>query len=281
MFSFKIKGTAEMSKIKPVYAIFPNGIPYLKFGSGDKKMLVLQGGPGNMLQEGFGFKMFAKPFFIFIKEYTVFFVTRKSDLTENYTTKDMSDDYANLIQEEFNGKVDVMIGISYGGFIIQHFAVDYPDMCDHFIIAMATYKGSEEGLEFDYQYAKYISEGKSGKAMATIPNVFIPNKILRVLLKPLFYIFGLFMKPKSDTFAQDILVEAKAEIEHNTKDRLSEIKKPTLILCGDKDYYMPLEFLKEMEELIPNATLKIYTGKGHNIVTSKKFSQDIAEFITR
>ena len=102
-----------MSKIKPIDDISSNGIPYLKFGSGKKTMLVFQGGPGNMLQKGFGFKMFAKPFFAFTDDYTVFFVTRKSGLHENYTTVDMSNDYATMIQEEFNGKVDVVIGISY------------------------------------------------------------------------------------------------------------------------------------------------------------------------
>ena len=270
-----------MSKIKLVDDIFQNGIPYLKFGSGDKIMIVFQGGPGNELPKGFGFKMFAKPFFVFTQEYTIYFVTRKSGLPENYTTLDMSNDYATMIQQEFNGKVDVIIGASFGGFIIQHFIADFPEMSDYFIIAMASYKGSDEGMKFDYEYAKYVSEGKTGKAFATIPTVFISNRIMRVFLKPLFYLFGLFMKPKSDTYAQDILIEAKAEVEHNSKDRLSEIKKPTLILCGDNDYYMPLNYLKEMEQLIPNAILKIYSGKGHNIITSKQFTQDIAEFITK
>lgn len=270
----------EMSKIKPIDDISSNGIPYLKFGSGKKTMLVFQGGPGNMLQKGFGFKMFAKPFFAFTDDYTVFFVTRKSGLHENYTTVDMSNDYATMIQEEFNGKVDVVIGISYGGFIIQHFAADYPEMSDYFIIAMATYKGSDEGVKFDFEYAKYISEGRPGKAMSTIPTVFIPNRFIRFLLRPLFHLFGSLMKPKSDTYAQDILIEAKAEIEHNSKDRLSEIKKPTLILCGDNDYYMPLNYLKEMEQLMPNAILKIYAKKGHNIITSRQFTQDIADFIS-
>ena len=233
-----------------------------------------------MLQKGFGFKMFAKPFFAFVQDYTIYFVTRKSGLNVNYSTLDMSNDYATMIRDEFNGKVDVIIGISYGGFIIQHFAADYPEMSDFFIIAMASYKGSEEGVKFDYEYAKYISEGKPGKAMSTIPTVFIPNRIMRFLLKPLFYLFGSFMKPKSDTYAQDILIEAKAEIEHNSKDRLSEIAKPTLILCGDKDFYMPLDYLKEMEHLIPNVILKIYADKGHNIVTSKQFSRDISKFIS-
>ena len=269
-----------MSKIKPLHDIFSNGIPYLRFGSGKKNMIVMQGGPGNMLQKGFGFKMFAKPFFAFTEEYTVYFVTRKSGLPENYTTLDMSKDYATMIQKEFNGKVDVTIGISYGGFIIQHFAADYPEMSDYFIIAMASYKGSDEGIKFDLDYAKYMSEGKPGKAFSTIPTVFISNRFMRFLLRPLFYLFGLFMKSKSDTYAQDILIEAKAEAEHNTKDRLSEIKKATLILCGDNDYYMPLNYLKEMEQLIPNAILKIYANKGHNIITSKQFTQDIADFIS-
>jgi pimeloyl-ACP methyl ester carboxylesterase len=268
-----------LSKIKPIYNIFSNGIPYLKFGSGKKIMIVFQGGPGNMLQEGLGFRMSAKPYFTFTQDFTIYFVSRKSSLSENYTTLDMSNDYATMINQEFNGKVDVIIGISFGGFIIQHFAADFPEMSDYFIIAMATYKGSDEGMQFDLNYAKYISEGKPGKAFSTIPTVFISNRFMRFLLRPLFYFFGSFMKLKGETYGQDTLIEAKAEANHNARDRLREIKKPILILCGDNDYYMPLKYLKEMEQLIPEAILKIYANKGHNILTSKQFTKDIAEFI--
>ena len=76
-------------------------------------------------------------------------------------------------------------------------------------------------------------------------------------------------------------VEVKAEANHDTKDRLKEITKPTFVICGDKDYFVPFNHLKEMEQLIPNATVKIYEGEGHNIVNNNRFTRDIAIFIKK
>lgn len=269
-----------MSKVTPQYGIFSDGIPYAKFGIGEKKMVVFQGGPGNEIQRGFAFQMFAKPFVSFCEEYTIFFVTRKSALSKGYTTRNMSDDYARMIEQEFNGKVDVLIGISYGGFIIQHFAVDYPEMADYFIVAMASYKGSEKGMDFDMEFASNISKGKPAKAYCSFPKVLISNAVLRFLVRPFFFFMGAFAKPpKRESYFDDIVIEAQAEVAHNTKERLPEIKQSILILCGNRDYYMPLEYLLEMEQLIPNAKLKLYPNKGHNITTDKQFPKDIADYI--
>ena len=59
-----------MNKIKPSYSIFPNGIPYAKIGAGKKIMLVFQGGLVNEIPKGSAFTMFAKPFYMFLREYT-------------------------------------------------------------------------------------------------------------------------------------------------------------------------------------------------------------------
>ena len=271
----------KMSKIKPFYSIFSNGIPYAKIGSGKKVMLVLQGGLVNEIPKGSAFTMFAKPFYMFLQEYTIYFVTRKSGLAENYSTLDMANDYANLITEEFDGNVAVIVGISFGGYIAQYVAIEHPEMCNYFVIVMASYKCSDKGAKFVLEYSRYMNEGKSGKAFSTISNVFIPNKIIRFFLKPFFYIFGSFMKPTSESFKQDLAVEVKAEANHDTKDQLKEITKPTLVICGDKDYFVPFNHLKEMEQLIPNATVKIYEGEGHNIVNNNRFTRDIAIFIKK
>jgi len=60
-------------------------------------------------------------------DYTVYVVLRKPGLPHGYTLKDMADDYAAMIREEFGGPIDV-IGVSTGGSIVQHFAADHPDL---------------------------------------------------------------------------------------------------------------------------------------------------------
>ncbi len=270
-----------MSKIKPIYGIFSDGIPHIRFGSGEKTIIVFLGGPGNELPKGIEFKMYSKSFIPFMKDYTIYLVTRKSGLHQNYTTLDMSNDYAEMIDHEFKGRVDVLVGISYGGLILQHFAVDHPDKSEYKIIAMATHIISKKGIELDLKFATYLSEGKKAKAYASISDVFASKGLKKYFYKIMLFTSGLFMKnPKSKTFSDDVIIEAKAEESHNTKDRLSNITVPILILCGDKDFFNTKEDFEEMAQLIPKTILKVYPNKGHDIFSSKRFSNDILEFIS-
>jgi pimeloyl-ACP methyl ester carboxylesterase len=75
------------------------------------------------------------------------------------------------------------------------------------------------------------------------------------------------------------LIEARAEVTHDSVDNLKRIKVPVLILVGGNDFYFTSDSAEEMAALIPSATLKIYSGKGHEIMNDKRFGQDIAEFI--
>ena len=269
-----------MAKIKPVYGIFKNSIPYARFGEGDKILLLLSGGPGNEVSKGFIFNIMVKGLNPFVEEYTIYVVTRKSGLHEGYTTKGMSNDYAEMIKDEFGGKVDLIIGMSYGGVIAQHFAADHADLFKHIVIAMAAHKMSEEGKQIDIKFAELLSEGNVKSAYVTIADALYPPGSKRSFLKGLLWLAGSFAhKPESKTFSQDVLIEAKAEVEHDSIESLKKISVPVLILCGDKDFYFPSEYIKEMDSLISNSTLKFYENKGHEIIGDARFAKDILEFI--
>jgi len=236
-----------MAKIKPEYGIFKNSIPYACFGEGDKILLLLSGGPGNEVPKGFIFNTMVKGLIPFVEEYTIYVVTRKSGLHEGYTTKDMSNDYAEMIKDEFGGKIDLIIGMSYGGVIAQHFAADHADLFNHIVIAMAAHKISEEGKQIDIKFAEFLSTENIKSAYVTIADAIFPPGIKRKFSKGMLWLVGSFAhKPESKTFSQDILIEAKAEVEHDSTDSLKKITVPVLILCGDKDFYFPSEYIKEM-----------------------------------
>ena len=65
---------------------------------------------------------------------------------------------------------------------------------------------------------------------------------------------------------------------HDSKNRLAEIKAPTLVIGGDNDYYCPVELLRETAAGIPDARLVLYEGKGHMIM-GKKFDEDVIAFL--
>lgn len=269
-----------MGRGQAEYGTFKNGIPYAQLGEGEKKLLLFFGGPGNTIPHGFGLRAFTTGLRPLLKAYTVHLVTRKSGLAQGYTTRDMSDDYAELIRQAFGGHVDVVIGMSYGGLIAQHFAADHAALFDHVVIAMAAHKGSEAGEALDRRFAKLLSEGKGRAAYATLAEVMAPKGILKPLMTALLWLAGGSMLGEpSGTFADDVLIEAEAELAHDATDSLKRIEVPALILCGDEDVYFPRRYVEEMAEMIEHATLKFYEGKGHTIVTDPQFARDVLEYI--
>ncbi len=267
---------------KTTYGIFKNSIPYARVEGGKKNMLLFIGGPGNGIPHGMGFSVMISGLKPLLKEYTLYAVSRKSGLKDGYTTRMMSDDYAELIKQEFAGHLDLAVGISYGGIIAQHFAADHADLCDHIVIAMATHKPTDIGAKIDKEYAELVSQGKDRAAGVAISKALYPPGIMRGLMFAVMWVMGpAFIGEKSSTYSKDVLIEFKAEETFDSMDSLKRIKTPVLLLDGEKDIYFQAGSAKEMAEMIPNSTLIMYPGKGHEISDDEKFGEDILEFIAK
>ena len=65
------------------------------------------------------------------------------------------------------------------------------------------------------------------------------------------------------------------------KERLNEIKAPTLIFCGDSDIEYTADLVRGTAEGIPNAKVILYEGYGHGLAAKWKLIQnDVLEFLT-
>jgi pimeloyl-ACP methyl ester carboxylesterase len=256
--------------------VFSNGIQYVRFGKGDDTLLVFSGGPGSTLPSGFMLRVFGQ-FKHVSKSYVVYVLGRKSELPEGYTTRDMAEDYAAVIRDEFDGgPLDVM-GMSYGGLIAQHLAADHPELIRRLVIAMSCYRFSDEGNELDMRYAQLLSEGKKRAALKCLYPILDGGRIKKSILRFFMGYVGplLWSTPEHPS---DLLVEGKAEMAHDTKNRLAEIRAPTLVIGGDKDYYCPVERLRETAAGIPDSRLVLYEGKGH-MTMGKQFDEDVLAFL--
>ena len=271
-----------MAKTELIYAKFKNGVPYLRFGTGAQTLLFLVGGPGNILPVGYAASGFLRGMEGFEADYTIYLASRKSGLPEGYTTRNMADDYAELIREDFGGHVDVVIGYSFGGLILQHFAADHAGLCGHLVIGGAAHQVSAAALQIDLQYATLVSQGQDRDAMAARAAAVFTRGPLRRLLAAVLWVFGkVLMGPVDDTFRKDVLIEAQAEVNHAAIDSLKRIQVPVLIVCGADDFAFPLADVQAMAGMVPQATLKVYP-RGHSTVfLDKHFASDVREFTRR
>ena len=270
-----------MTKSELAHSTFATGIPYLRFGEGPKTMLFFAGGPGNLVPSGLGASGFVRGMRPFTFEYTIYLLTRKSGLSEGYTTKDMSDDYAELVHNQFGGHVDLVMGASYGGLIAQHFAADHPELFDRLVIVMSAHVVSDQAKRLDSRYAELISQRKDREAMALRAEAAFSG-LTRSVMAAILWLFGkTLLGTIDDTFRRDVVIEAQAEANHDAGDSLAQISVPVLIVGSTDDFAFPVSSVEEMARLIPGAQLKLYRGGHTAAFLDKRFVHDVREFTSR
>lgn len=274
---------SKHKKIKEKYTLetgnFEDRLPYARIGSKPNALINIEAlSFKHEPPSGFMIKRFVKSAEPFLEEHTVYLIGRKPNMPENYTFTDISSDYAKMIRREFQGPVNVM-GASTGGQIAHFLAADHPDVIQKLIIISAAYRVSVKGAEIEKRAAKYFEQGRYGKCLATIEELIFTSRITRAIAKFFTRLLGKFFIGKIE-YPNDFLTEIREDIEMNFKDRLGEIKAPTLIISGDLDIDYPAEFVRETAEGIPNAKLILYEGYGHGLAGKwNLLKNDILEFL--
>ncbi len=266
-----------MNKTYPSKGYFSkSGLAYNRLGKGPKPLIVFQG----LLMENKPTSESMINFYKFLgQEYTVFVVLRRPGLPKGCTLKDMAGDYSAMIREEFGqGPFDV-IGVSTGGSIVQHFAVDHPELVRRLIIHSSAYTLSEKARELQMQTARLAQAGRWTDAYRVITAALLPREgIWKTLSKPVLWLVPPLMAMGAPKDANDLVVTVEAEDVFNFKERLGEIKMPTLVAAGANDpFYNPTLF-RETAEGIPTARLILYEGMGHP-ASGRQFEKDVLEFL--
>ena len=200
------------------------------------------------------------------------------------------------IIEDLKGLMDFLniekahlAGWSMGGMIIQNFVLKYPERADKLVL-FSTNAGNQprdgtimlrdslikiyEERKTDpktafFQLAKFMHSTKFRKGMEKNPTEKIHGIITtEELIKD---------STENQTTPTDLKYLEEAIAEHNTIDRLYEIKHKTLIIVGSKDTLTPVMSNEQIHEKLPNSTLKIIQGAGHKVFFEQP--QEINPFV--
>ena len=269
---------------RAVSGIFPNGMAYARLGTGPKSLLFIRSGPGNVVPTGRLFTALSA-FWLgpFLKSgYTIWNVTRKQNMPKGYTVADMAEDYAGMIADELDGKVDLVIGEeAYGGMIGFCLAARHPDRFGHLAIMLAGYQVSEQGKALELDFARLMSEGRTSEAGALLVGFMAPDLRMPVGARVLGALLVRVMFGQTHrSFASDVMVEAEAVAAFDAREVLPQIPVPVLLIGCDRDFEFPKEVYEETARLIPDCTLRIYENKtGIQAGSDKRLPQDVLEFI--
>jgi pimeloyl-ACP methyl ester carboxylesterase len=267
---------------------FPNGMGYLRFGSGVRSLLWIpdpfhsghvepRGGPGGGVPKSGYLVMMTRMLRSFVESgYTIFLVGPKPNLPPGCTLADMAEDYAGLIVEEFGGKVDLVVGDSGGGMIGFCLAAQHPELFAHIAIVVAGHTQDEAYQAADLESARLNSAGRRTDAAAVMINAMFPGLRPPFVARLLASVMGRVLLPAG---SDDLVVAAEALSAFDGREILPTIPVPVLLVCGDRDKFVPKEVYEQTAELIPDCTLKLYEGKDHlGALFDKRTPGEILEF---
>ncbi len=199
--------------------------------------------------------------------------------TSAYTTAGMAEDAIALLDALDVERAHV-VGFSMGGAQAQEIAIRHPARVDRLVLCN-TYASSDPRGAAIFR-GRVLAREKLPLEDATrllLPWVyaradyerpaFIEDTVRSLLNEP--------YPQQLDSFRRQV----EATLAFDTRDRLSEIRAPTLLLFGEEDITTPLRFARELESGIPNATLRLVPGVGHGLPWShaEEFNSVVGEFL--
>ena len=250
---------------------------YICFGKGSRILVMLPGlGDGLRTVKGTAMPM-AMMYRCFGEDFTVYAFSRKSPLPVGYTTRDMARDQAEAMELLAIDKADVF-GVSMGGMIAQHFAIDYPEKVNRLVLTVTSARPNPiltESIE------EWVDCARQGDHVA-----FMDSNLRRIYSddyyrknKAMAPLVGKLTKPASyDRF----FIQAEACLTHNAYDSLPIIQVPTLVIGGEQDHALGGDASREIAARIPGAELLMYEKWGHGLYEEEKtFNQTVMEYLLR
>ena len=248
---------------------------YIRFGSGQRTLVMLPGlGDGLRSMKGTALPM-AFMYREFCKDFTVYAFSRKNELPEGYTTRDMAKDQAEAMAQLGIEKADIF-GVSMGGMIAQHLAIDYPEKVNKLILTVTSARPNPILTESIDEWVALAKRGDHAGFMdSNLQRIYSDGYYRRN--KWLAPIVGKLTKPKTyDRF----FVQANACLTHDAYESLHKIKAPTLVVGGEQDKALGGDPSKEIAARIPGAQLQMYEQWGHGLYEeAKDFNQVIVDFL--
>ena len=159
----------------------------------------------------------------------------------------LADDLAQLLQALGVASAHI-VGLSFGGFVAQEFALKYPSMTSKLVLCCTTFGGPNHVMPESETLRTFASTG--GLNSEDVPEHIYKSQF-------------------------------NAAINFDAESRLGDIKSPTLVLSGDADAIVPVQNSRNLAAKIPGAKLHIVAGGSHMffIEQAHEFNRVVTEFL--
>ena len=250
---------------------------YVAFGKGKKNLVTLPGlSDGLATVKGKG-AVLSVPFRKYLSDYTVYMFSRKNEMPEGYSIRDMAEDQVLAMKMLGIEKAD-LLGVSEGGMIAQYIAIDHPETVEKLILAVTAPSADPVASEAVSGWIEMVKRGDHTSLMVDTAEKMYSEAYLRKNRK-LFPLLARFTKPASyDRF----LKNAEAILGFDARDEIRRISCPTLIIAGSDDHTVGNEACHLLHDAIQGSELYVYEDLGHGAFEeAKDFYDRVIAFCER
>ena len=175
-----------------------------------------------------------------------------------------------------------MLGASFGGFVAQEFALEFPERLNKLILACTSAGGSNH-VRPSVEILRSFSPN---------PNLTVGERI-RKFIRPAFtdefnaehadQVEKICRLRESSEVADAVyFAQLQVAFTFNLADRIGAIENETLVITGDKDKVVPMQNSANLAEILPNAALKIIENGSHLffIENAAEFNRAVKDFLS-
>lgn len=252
-------------------------VDYVTFGKGNKYLIIIPG-VGDALKSVKGLATFyARKYEIFTNDYKVYVISRKNKMPKKYKTSDMAEDIHTLI-EHLNINECAVMGISQGGMLAQHLAINYPEIVKKLVLIVTA---PEPNAIMTNTINNWLSMIKKKEYKNILTDTALKSFVGKTANKytKFYNIFYKAISPKSYLKYETML---KACLKHDVTKELKRITADTLIIGAKLDQVLGYEGSILLNNKIKDSKLILYDDYSHGVYDQvDNFNQPIFDFLSK
>lgn len=174
-----------------------------------------------------------------------------------------------------------VLGISFGGFVAQEFALAHPHRLKKLVLASTSFGGpnhvapsmdvlaafaSVEGLNSAGRIRQYLTMAFTAEFAAA--NADAVDRFCR-------------LRQENEVPREVYMQQMQSAMAFNAEELLPAIAAPTMVITGDADTVVPPRNSRNLAVRLPNARLEIFEGTGHMAFVEKarEFNDTVSAFL--
>ncbi|MCR5846091.1 MAG: alpha/beta hydrolase [bacterium] len=250
---------------------------FVAFGKGSKKLVVLPGLSDGLATVKGKARILSVPYKSFLKDWTVYMFSRKDNMPDGYSIREMAEDQATAMKSLGLDRACVL-GVSQGGMIAQYLAIDHPELVEKLVLAVTAPNANETVTEAVTEWIGMASRGEHTALILDTAEKTYSKEYLEKNRK-YFPALAKLTKPKS---YNRFMRNAEAILEFDAHSELSKIGCPTLIIAGSDDKTVGTDAAGELSRSIKGSEICVYEGLGHGLYEeAKDFYAKVFAFCNR